>query len=332
MKAIPLENLKEIPYLNIKELRGRSPIILPYWDGYQWHSWLYEGSKLINMKTIEYLDGWYFSEKSAKNTDIEIKFITFLWQRAGYKQICHSIEAMSNNILSIATSASKMRHFHNTRHVIENIAHRYISTELEYVLILNRSIFDIMQEIVAYIWNNQIKINDKSKEELRKRIHLPTVFSKIVLRDKKEIRSTDEIIEKYGIPFEMASTYWEMAHFFSEIRDARDSIVHGGYKINMIFETEKGYCVNPAIRPFMNFVKWKKEDYYNKNLVSLMPWVASVVNQTMEACNSMITALDSLIVFLPEIAPNMKVFYRGKSAISLMELQEIHKGASPWWM
>ena len=39
----------------------------------------------------------------------------------------------------------------------------------------------------------------------------------------------------------------------------------------MIFETERGFCVNPKMPPFNTFESWRPEHYYNENIASVLP-------------------------------------------------------------
>ena len=69
----------------------------------------------------------------------------------------------------------------------------------------------------------------------------------------------------------------------------------------------------------------------NENLVSILPWVAYIVLRTIEACNSLMSTFASVIRLSSEITPGLHVFVRGPCNEALLEVLQIHSGASPWW-
>jgi hypothetical protein len=148
---------------------------------------------------------------------------------------------------------------------------------------------------------------------------------------KETSRSAEEIEERFGLPKPLAEQYTRVASFFLQLRSVRDDVVHRGQGFGHIFETERGFCVNPTQKPFSSFSGWSKQHYYNENIVSVLPWIAHIVLQTIDACNNLMTAFASVIQLPPEIAPGFGVFVRGPHTESLAELLDIHSGSPPWW-
>jgi hypothetical protein len=175
------------------------------------------------------------------------------------------------------------------------------------------------------------QLNDVDAERRRRASKLPDTFSRLVLRDKKEPRPASEIEAKFGLPKPLAERYAMLTPFFSQLRTFRDDVVHGGRGVGMVFDTERGFCVNPKLSPFSFFAGWKQTHYYNEVLVSVLPWIADTVLQTIEACNGLMTAFGAVIMLPPEIAPGYTIFVRGPHNEALVELLNIHSGASPWW-
>jgi hypothetical protein len=98
-----------------------------------------------------------------------------------------------------------------------------------------------------------------------------------------------------------------------------------------IFDTERGFCIDPKLPPFSSFEGWCPEHYNNENLTSVLPWIANMILQAINACNSLMTTFASIIQLPPEIAPGYHVFVRGPHNEALAEVLEIHSGATPWW-
>lgn len=129
----------------------------------------------------------------------------------------------------------------------------------------------------------------------------------------------------------MCEEYANIAPFFFQLRNVRDNVVHGVAGVGVIFETERGFCVNPKAAPFSSFDGWRTDHYYSENLASLLPWVASTIVQTIDACGSLMDTFASVIQLPPEIAPGYRVFVRGPHTEALAELLQVHAGTSPWW-
>jgi hypothetical protein len=141
----------------------------------------------------------------------------------------------------------------------------------------------------------------------------------------------DEVQEKFGLPKPLAEQYGRLAPFFSQLRDIRDNVVHGRTGVGQIFDTERGFCINPRAVPFSSFDGWRPEYYYNENIASALPWIANTILRTIDACNSLMTAFATVISLPPEIAPGYHIFVRGPYSESLAEVLQVLAGGSPWW-
>jgi archaeosine-15-forming tRNA-guanine transglycosylase len=117
-----------------------------------------------------------------------------------------------------------------------------VPTELEYVLVLARSVFDLQQELIASLWSRRVRVVDSVAEARRKGRALPPSFSRMVLRDKQRVRTSDEIVAVVGLSPQLAAAYARTGTFFCGLREARDGIVHSGKSFDMIF------CNGPGLR------------------------------------------------------------------------------------
>jgi hypothetical protein len=109
-----------------------------------------------------------------------------------------------------------------------------------------------------------------------------------------------------------------------------DGIIHGGSSVELIYVTEKGFCVDPRSKYYNGF-PWKPEHYYNPNIVSLRPWIANIVLRTIEACLEIMFSLASEIPFPAAIAPGHQVFIRDPANKALIQLLEVDQGNLVWW-
>jgi hypothetical protein len=185
--------------------------------------------------------------------------------------------------------------------------------------------------MISVIWKKKVQLHDESAEAYRRSHPLPETFSKMVLENKKRLKTADEIEKQYGLPRSLAEQYASIAPFFSRLRQVRDDVIHRGSGFGHVFETERGFCVSPKALPFSSFDGWRPEHYDNENIVSVLPWIADTILQTIDACNRLTVAFASVIQLPPEIAPGYFIFVRGPHNQALVELLQVNAGASPWW-
>jgi len=332
MRKITTEELSAVSYLDTKNLGNRNVNLMPLWDGDRWHLWLPTPNGLINTRPIDAVQIDYVATQPARESDLFIPFVDLMWQRASWPEICPLISAICDDFHNMGTSLAKLRLFFDSRHKIDNgFTSNFAATEVEYLIILARTIFDLLQEIISRMWSNYVRLADEEAESRRRGRSIPETFSKLVLREKKFLKTASEIEQQYGIPNVIAIQYERSAGFFAELRNIRDRIVHGGSGIRTIFDTEKGFCVSLRDEPFCNFDCWNGSHKYNENLVSILPWISSIIVKTIESCNSLMSAFASVIMFPPELAPGYRVFVRGPATKHLYEVLEIFNGRSPWW-
>ena len=210
-------------------------------------------------------------------------------------------------------------------------AEQFAATELEYFLILARTVFDSLQEMVRTIWKTVKLIDPVLEERHRRASSLPKSFADVLVRDNK-LQSAAEIEERFVLPAPLAQQYAAIAPFFLDLRKARDRVVHGGSNLGLVFKTERGFCVNPKHPPFSSFDRWRSEHYYNENIASILPWVGHIVIRTVDACSVLMSTFASVIQLPPEIAPGYHIYVRGPHTDAIVEALRIYRAeASPWW-
>lgn len=331
---VTIENLKSVSYLDPQSLGdGRSVNLMPLWDGTNWHQWVeLPDSGLIEIKMMDVAEGDYVGKGAAKPSDLFIPFIDFMWQRASWPEITGLIFAIADDFHNMGTSVAKLRLVFDCRKKLPSVgASRFAATELEYMVMLCRTVFDLMQEMISITWAKYVRLHDTEAEQRRKRGKLPDTFSKMVLIDKKQPRTAVEIEQKYGIPKPLAQEYANIAPFFWRLRDARDNVVHGRKGTGHVFDTERGFCVDPKRFPFSQFTAWRDNHHYNENIVSVLPWIADAILQTIDMCNRLMGAFARVVAFPAELAPGYRIFIRGPHNAAVAEVLNIHTGGSPWW-
>lgn len=327
--AVPASELAGVSYLDIPSVGGRAVNLMPLWDGEQWHSWEPTADGRVDVRPTDVV-GDYVARAPMCEHDIIIPFVEFMWQRASWPEVCWLIEAIAVDFHNMAASIGKLHLIHECQDRLPHpMASRFVATEMEYLLTVARSVFDLLQETISLIWHQRIRLRDDYAERHRRGRPLPRTFSDIVLRGGIP-KTAAEIEGHYHLPAALACKYAEATSFFSRLRGARDRIVHSGGSPPMVFVTEKGFCVSPSHGPFKSFDGWG-DSWYNEHLVSLVPWVADVVAQTIRVSGEMVQTLASFIQFPAEIAPGYHIFIRDPTMKYLVEMLGVHGGASPWW-
>lgn len=150
MSTIAYDELKKLPYLNASALDGRTVNLMPLWGGASWRMWLNTPIGLIEEKIVDTTESDYLAKSAAKQTDLFIPLIHIMWQQASWSEICPLIIAISNDFHNMGTSVAKLKHFHGFRKRIgDRGTRRFTLTELEYLVTLCRTTFDLLQEMIA---------------------------------------------------------------------------------------------------------------------------------------------------------------------------------------
>ncbi len=331
MGTINLTELKKLPHINAAGLGGRSMLLMPLWDGAAWNQW-FDGpnGELIKIQIVDAIHSNYLAKAPAGEHDIWIAFVDFMWQRASWPEAVRLISGICDDFHLMATSTAKLEHFHQARESIdETLIGSFVKTEIEYLIVVARSVFDLLQEVIAHFWNERVRLLDPAMEAIRRRHKLPPEFAKIVLHNEI-LRTAAEISERYALPTVTAEMYAKHAQFFASLRTSRDGIIHGGSSVDEIFATEKGFCIDPKSRHYGSY-PWKEQHYYNPNIVSLRPWIARTLFQTIEACSEIVFSLASALRFPDEIAPGYRVFIRDPSNKAFLRLLDVATGKLIWW-
>lgn len=323
MHKVPFEALKQIPFLDTANLQGRAIPTLSFYDGTKWHFWMptSDGLNAIDARPAE---GDYFSRTPERPSDIYMEFLNFMVQRAYWPSVAHFIDAIRNDIHNLGASLQKYHLFHHAAKDKRFQTRRFASTEIEYVFGTCRSMFDLLQEVIAFLWDT-VRLDDQNAPKR----HLPKSFRKMVIKDGR-VMSCEEIRDMYRIPKQLADFYARTSSFFAVLRQYRDNIIHHGKSIEMIFVTERGFAVSKETEPFASFNAWQQDQIQPNGLASIRPALAHVVIETIKSCEDFAHTIQRIIRFPPDIAPGFRLFLRGYHNEELILLESV-KANSQWW-
>jgi hypothetical protein len=328
--TIDLAELAILPHIDPAALQGRGVLLLPVWDGTSWSVWTTVNGRFQRIQVRDMVHASYFATDPAKEYDVHIPFLNFLWQQVSFPAVTRLISGIEADFHLMATIAAKLEHFHNTRdRVDQSLVSSFVRSELEHLIVVARSVFDLLQEIIATIWNESVIPLEDPSEMVPRRTKLKPTFSKIVLLDNATC-SAAEISNRYALPLGISAMYEKHTPFFLLLRAWRDAIVHGGSSVDTIFATDKSFCVDPRSKHFLDF-PWRPEHYFNESIVSLRPWLSHIVLNTVLACSEIMAALAKEVRFPAPIAPAHRIFLRDPSNQALVRLIEVQQGDLIWW-
>jgi hypothetical protein len=315
------DGLRAVPFLAVDGMGDRVVNLMPMWDGTAWHQWLPVRGGLMKVQIQGLAVGEYLARVAEASTDLSVLFLEFAWQRASWPELCDLWRHLTDDVHNFATCVAKIEHFVAERDRIGLGASAFVETELEYLLVLARSVFDLLQELIARVWKQRARLLDPAAEAERKRHALPAEFSRIVLRGKSDVRSAEEIAARFPVSSGLAGAYSAAGAFFSRLRDVRDSIVHGGKATPMVFLTDDGPSIHRTAPILEALGISATPEEQNSNLLSLWPLVAHVVFGVLTSCDRIVDALARDLLFPPPLAPGYSVFIRDYHNESLARLR-----------
>lgn len=300
----------DIPFILKKPMGDRYLAAFTFFDG-DWHCFLRTEEPGVFMRTRAWpAEAAYYGTAAAAPEDLTTEFLDLIGQRANFKSIQMHCAAFLDDLHNLSASLHKLDliHAHGSQG-----ASRLAATEIEYLLVVCRSIFDHLQETLQKIWKT-VSLHDKS---VKKRDLKPS-FARMALHGD-EPRTAEELASCYGLPHLVAECYPQSAPLFLRIRSFRDALVHHGKPMDYLFRCDDGFRIHRQLGPFKDLGIWDGEELTSSGLAPLFPVLAQLVHGTLEACDAFSRAI-RLTIELPEPAvPGMQLFVRGYFGNTLQE-------------
>lgn len=315
MSMITTEMLADIPYLDHATVPGRFLSCLTFYDE-DWHFWMLAGeagdTKLMKMKAWP-AEAFYFAREAAEPNDVYLPFIDFMGRIACFAELQKPFSAVHDDVLNLSASLAKIVHLQSAKGQIAHGLSRMAATEVEYIVLVCRSLFDLFQEMLLKIWDRVQLIDATAKKKPLKESFARTIMS------GNTVLTAEEIAERFGIPLELAQCYERASETFIALRRFRDNIVHHGSPMQHIFEGDGAFLISSRFRPFPNMDVWADEERQPNDLVPLLPALQMLVYRTIMICDDFCVTLSQQIGFPPPIVPDMVLFSRGYFAQHLIE-------------
>jgi len=206
-------------------------------------------------------------------------------------------------------------------------AQQIAQTLVSLLLILCRSVYDIVHKISREACSTVVHLDDHSKpviQTLHKRI------SRLIL-DGDKMRSADELINKYNLPRPLADFYSDQAPTFSFIRQARDRVVHRGSNVGKpgyIFNLDEGLGISLERGPWTRLDIWDDTSVSKGRFGSLRKLFAHLIREALGATTAFASAFASCVALPGAISPGNHLYLRSPLNHHLMNIEAIL--AAPW--
>jgi hypothetical protein len=297
---------------------NRTVLTLSFFVSGKWHLWVPSpDGRLLAINAIP-VDGTYFGDRPERRTDQLHPILHLLGQKVLEPRMERAYFGLQNDFQNLAAILAKMRLYYEM-HRAGRPTRRFVETEVEYLVTVYRSVFDLLQEIIGRI-TKRIVLHDGSK------IHeLPRSFADITVHGDRPL-STDEIAAKYRLPRPLAEWYSSRAAFFVILRGLRDAVHHHGENaVKLLFCTDRGFGIPRGLEPFQKLHDWPIECELPNQIVPLRPALCSIVHQTIETCSSFADLLTSQFGLPPELLPGLFLYLRGEYDEELCRINDVLK-------
>lgn len=205
--------------------------------------------------------------------DFYFKLFHILANHFSYEEIFRTFSSMLHDIQNLGAVLHKQEilfEYYNSKKVDSTAIATIYKTEVEYLLGLVRSFFDLLHTIMAIFYNLS------TKQEL------PDTIGKFV------DNPLEKIIEKYKFPDSIKEYLEQVIPFIKVCRKMRDDIYHHGMSTDIIFVMENGPGVSFTAPPFSKFQEfvWSDQIFQQNvlpnNIGSLFYFFNKITKVTLE--------------------------------------------------
>ena len=199
-----------------------------------------------------------------------------------------------------------------------------IEAELGYLLILVRRFYDLLQKVMKEAGALVKDIHNTSRSLLHS---LPDSFADIV-EFKDQTRTSEEIMNKWNLPKQIADFYVSEAKHFLLVRSIRVDLEHRGKSTGTIFDHPDGFAVSISSPPWLDFPIWNAAAKRPNDLGSVRALMAYLINDALDLGSRFVKAFWSCIGTPKAIANDINCYLRNPFSHHLVMLPIML--ARPW--
>jgi hypothetical protein len=327
-ESVSRDELKKLPYLRHLPADGRIVSLQSFYDqrDSDWHLWLpVRKGELGRIAGGEVVTGSYYSAGPVEpQRDFEFPLGTLLTMQLSFPRVVPEFAKLENDVHRLAAVLQKYHLISSTRGSDDHSAHLLVLSELEYLLMLLRSLCDVLQHVVRAVASLLIHL-DGSRRRVTK--NLPTSFADVVTT-AGEFRSEEEIQTRWDIPAALANWYVHEAPFFRELRGLRDGIAHHGRTLPSVYSVDWGFAIDPKDDPWNQFGEWPPDRLWEGRLGSLRSVFAGFTIHALQACTRFASTLPSFVQLPTSLNDELRFYVRSPCGAHLVQLELMR--AQPW--
>jgi hypothetical protein len=232
-------------------------------------------------------------------------FFDFLAQRANYLEMQRAFHGVQDDIFNLSGSLAKLDILQQSHDAVPHGLSRMATGEIEYFMVVLRSLFDLYQEALMKLWDHVTLVDASiTKHKLKKS------FADML---KYEGRPADAptIARRFGLPLGIAEGYARSRTIFDGLKKLRDNVVHNGSQAPHIFGETGPFVIALRDNPFPELGIWEESERRPNDLVPLLPVLETLLYRSFLICDELALAFLEVIQLPPPVAPSMGFFAKG---------------------
>jgi len=323
-----IEDLRQLPYVQALPRDGRLVPLQPFFDAEvgDWHLYVPHANRsLIRLADGESISGSYLARTAADpNRDLHFPLGTLIVRHLSYVGTLTALGHLENDVHRCAAVLEKYHLIWENRHTSDHAAGLLIESELEYLLLLLRSLYDLLQSVVCDLGRRLRRIDNPTRRGIQ---DLPGSFADVVMRDELVLDAT-VVAERFRMPEALATWYHAEAHFFSKLRKLRDGIAHHGHRASTVFETDWGFAVDPSDAVWTPFTPFLVGPRWSERLASMRGAFGGFIRRALEATDRLAAVLPTFVELPKALGSEVNVFVRSPFGRHLIALERLSD--QPW--
>jgi hypothetical protein len=326
----PLNELDRLPYVDAAPEDGRKVLLQKsYFDDKtgEWHLYFIpRDGQIGRLAGGEAVYGSYLARSPADPArDVELTISTLITQHLSFPGLLDRVQRFENDAQNCAAVLEKY-HLISALHARGDYTRVLITTELEYLLALVRSMYDLLHNVVKDIAPLFITLTDDRQRVVKKK--LPNSFADVALHGE-DLVPGGEIVGKRGLPPQLANWYVREGPAFRMLRSARDAVIHRGVHLLEVYDIpDHGLAVGKDGWPWSEFAFWEGVEPVNERLVPLRMAFAAIVNHVLGASERLVDAIASFTSLPAPIGKGVRVYLRSAVTHRLLEIPQMLQ--TPW--
>jgi hypothetical protein len=322
-------DVERLPYLRAVPSGGRIAPLLTYYDHEQsdWHLHLpVEPGRLGRIAGGETISGSYIAKtKPEREDDLEWSLGTLVAGQLSFADVLDAESRLESDVHRMSAILEKYHLMWSTSRTGSRSAALLVQSELEYLLFLLRSFYDLMQALLRRLVRRFVLLDGSNTRAVK---DLPGSFRAVVL-EEKAVRTSESLIQRWGMPAALADWYATEGPSFVLMRELRDGIAHRGQSPPTVFETEWGFAFDPDAPPWDELDGWPTAHRWEGRLGSLHRLFGGFIAHSLGAAARLALALRRSVQ-LPEpiLEDGVRMYVRGPFVSRLVALDSLVD--QPW--